>query len=381
MKKTKQKMGLTLVSLVVTIIVLLILAGITISVTIGENGILKMAEKAGENYTDAADYERDELAELTNTMDDIIEGIVLPGPEGGIIVKTENGINYTLDAEANTIPVPVGFTPITTSDQGTKQTGFVIKNDNDGNEYVWVPVDDTTTYDYERVAFSRTGWAGTQTLNTTNGQIKRADYPDYGYTESIPSLDINKTELDSVTEFGGYYIGRYEVGVIGYSSTVATKNTTNATKWTGYSNGTAVVQEGKQPWNYITKGKAQDIAEGMYTNSDNVTSRLCSSYAWDTALKFIETIHPTYPTNSTEGNYTATIKETGKTTPVNNIYDMGGNIREWTTEYCDLTDAHNTTRGGGQSNTTASDAPAANRYRVGDIYGWDFIGFRTTLFL
>lgn len=54
----KGQKGITLIALVITIIVLLILAGITISLTLGEHGIINMAEKSGKNYTNAANYEQ-----------------------------------------------------------------------------------------------------------------------------------------------------------------------------------------------------------------------------------------------------------------------------------------------------------------------------------
>lgn len=56
--------GITLVALVITIIVLLILAGITISLTVGQRGILTKAQEAGKNYTNAARYEDEQLATL-----------------------------------------------------------------------------------------------------------------------------------------------------------------------------------------------------------------------------------------------------------------------------------------------------------------------------
>ncbi len=57
----KGQKGITLVALVITIIVLLILAGITIRLTLGERGIFNMAQKAGQNYTNAARYEEDQM--------------------------------------------------------------------------------------------------------------------------------------------------------------------------------------------------------------------------------------------------------------------------------------------------------------------------------
>ena len=61
-------------------------------------------------------------------------------------------------------------------------------------------------------------------------------------------------------------------------------------------------------------------------------SRLCSSYAWDTALKFIDGENGTYAVNS-EGDNCGTnkLENTGYHAE-KNIYDMGGNISEWTTE-------------------------------------------------
>ena len=67
--------GITLVALVITIIVLLILAGITISLTIGQNGIITRAQEAGKNYLDAQDQEVAGLNNFDKTVENIITGI------------------------------------------------------------------------------------------------------------------------------------------------------------------------------------------------------------------------------------------------------------------------------------------------------------------
>lgn len=72
MKKLNQRHGITLISLVITIILLLILAGIVINLTLGENGIIKMAEKAGKNYINAEEHEQTQLEEFTNEANKII---------------------------------------------------------------------------------------------------------------------------------------------------------------------------------------------------------------------------------------------------------------------------------------------------------------------
>ncbi len=71
----KGQKGITLVALVITIIVLLILAGVTITLTLGEKGIFKTAEKAGENYTQAQREELERLNSFQNTLDRVIENV------------------------------------------------------------------------------------------------------------------------------------------------------------------------------------------------------------------------------------------------------------------------------------------------------------------
>ena len=104
MQKMKEERGITLIALVITIIVLLILAGVTINLTLGEHGIFRTAEKVAQNYTEAQDKE---LAGLGN-FDKEVENIIGNLGNGG----TGNGskINYVDDGEGNKIPVPEGFT-------------------------------------------------------------------------------------------------------------------------------------------------------------------------------------------------------------------------------------------------------------------------------
>lgn len=71
----KGQKGITLVALVITIIVLLILAGVTITLTLREDGIFKTAEKAGENYTQAQRKELEGLNSFQNTVDKVIENV------------------------------------------------------------------------------------------------------------------------------------------------------------------------------------------------------------------------------------------------------------------------------------------------------------------
>ena len=80
-EKTNSK-GITLIALVITIIVLLILAGVTINLTLGENGIFKTAEMAGKNYTQAQEDELAGLAGFENEINNAIAGIGNNGESG-----------------------------------------------------------------------------------------------------------------------------------------------------------------------------------------------------------------------------------------------------------------------------------------------------------
>ncbi len=71
----KGQKGITLVALVITIIVLLILAGITISLTVGQRGILNRAQEAGKNYTNAARYEDQQLTDLDQQTEQILRNV------------------------------------------------------------------------------------------------------------------------------------------------------------------------------------------------------------------------------------------------------------------------------------------------------------------
>jgi hypothetical protein len=64
----RNKRGITLIALVITIIVLLILAGITINLTIGEGGIITIAQQAGKNYVQASADEQSDLEDLTDYL-------------------------------------------------------------------------------------------------------------------------------------------------------------------------------------------------------------------------------------------------------------------------------------------------------------------------
>ena len=275
-------------------------------------------------------------------------------------MQTNTKVTYS-DGE---VWVPEGF-KVADDSASTVQGGVVIE-DKDGNQFVWVPVD--TISDYKR-----TWYTGSD-----------------GITFGSYSETLKDDEKTSVTTYKGFYIGRYEAG--DKESTVAKtlRSSNDVTK-------TVTIKANQAPYNYVTRTQAKSLAEGVKTQQGyKAKTKLVSSYAWDTTIAFIQKVNSDYGSSSGEENYynktfsytditgasqtkssnSPVLVPTGQTTPVCNIYDMGGNVFEWTTEFC--SDSPSAGRGGDYGYYT--NYPAGYRVTLSDgAYGT--IGFRLTLFM
>ena len=388
--KIKQEKGITLIALVVTIVVLLILAGVSISLVLNNNGVISKAKDAKNQYAEAQTNDEKQLNEVSDWIDTKVGDTT-----GGDSVTKIDGV-----------PIPEGFVYV----GGTKASGLVISDnaadkekykgqttvgtDLVGNQFVWIPVDNIA--DYKRTAYSTQVATGTTDTTTNSEQIKYDSSHSGYFKEALP-----EDEKTSVETKKGYYIGRYEAG--DKESTEATPPTFR-TRSSSTSN-KITVKAGQAPYNYVTRTQAKSLAEAFSTKQGytSVKSKLVSSYAWDTAIAFIQKTNSDYGSSSEEGNYkdsptftytgiadteknkqtkangTSTLIPTGQTTAVNNIYDMGGNVWELTTESYSSTDYPCTCRGGYYDDLFAG-KPAGHRdYYSGSTY--DCSGFRLTLFL
>ena len=262
-----------------------------------------------------------------------------------------------------TVWIPEGF-KIADDSASTVQGGVVIE-DKDGNQFVWVPV--ATIDDYKR------------TWYTGDGSFSK-------YSEALP-----EDEKTSVETYKGFYIGRYEAG--DKESTVAKtlRSSNDVTK-------TVTIKANQAPYNYVTRTQAVSLAEGFATKQGyKAKTKLVSSYAWDTTIAFLQKVNSDYGSSSEEGNYNNTtfsytditgarqtkeknsyiLVPTGQTTPVCNIYDMGGNVFELTTESCSL---YPYAWRGGYCVFNFAANPAGDRYSTAD-YASVNSGFRLTLFM
>ena len=162
-QESKEK-GITLVALVITIIVLLILAGVTLSTLVGDNGIITKAQEAKQNMANASAEEQQLIQNLVNSINAISEGgsggIVTPPedpkpelPEGWNPEKVKDVVTEVVEEEELHAPIPDGFTASKVDGENTISSGLVIYETEEEvnssnhdtalttyNQYVWIPV-------------------------------------------------------------------------------------------------------------------------------------------------------------------------------------------------------------------------------------------------
>ena len=400
-QKLKESKGITLIALVITIIVLLILAGVTIATLTGDNGILK---KAGDAKTQTEQAKEDEnlkiaiagsygtdgklnLKDLKDNLEN--QGINYDKNNTGFPLEvTVNGEKKKIDANGNIIEsiqslktkgtvfkdtttledtygnqvkIPKGFK--IANDSATDVTGGIVIEDATytntiGSQFVWIPVGtgenaikkenkETVEIELGRYDFTKNS-DGTITTSEYSGSYTEDTTASHNSSRgNAIAKDIEKFKT-SANSNHGYYIGRYEAGVVDYNSSVSTSNSNNETNWTGYTgdNIKLVCKKEQQVWNYVTQNKASELSRNMYGSEAKVTSDLINSYAWDTAIVFVqkcgkESNSSTYSrtwghSSITEGMPQATgtniLTETSKVDKQCNIFDMAGNCLEWTTE-------------------------------------------------
>ena len=194
-----------------------------------------------------------------------------------------------------------------------------------------------------------------------------------------------KAFVQSVADNGGYYIARYEASYGSGSSTADWKPLSKVSTGTPRTSSSTPLTQGML-WNYLTQLDASKISQNMYPTEDTIVgveSDLINSYAWDTAIVFIQSMkaeNSNYA-NKTDGN--GTLKNTGETgDEVCNIFDVAANLTEWTTEYSTYTnsDASNpcTFRGSAYSMT---DGYTSIRDSSDVTTSHEGVGFRVVLYI
>ena len=408
----KSKKGITLVALVVTIVVLLILAGVSINLVLGDNGIISKAQEGKTKSAEASENDLKGMNSLIDEMETVLNG-----------GNTEETVPYLPSSDFH-------YDTSTSVD-----TGLVIADSN-GNEYVWVVVPkslyNNTNYnlnnekkpssstDYVNIEHCLQQYTAIYRNGTSYSDIYAADTANVGWFEDETEYNnLKNSMLKSVYENGGFYVGRYEAGI----DTIKGENRTSDTeknsdgKYTIEGMPTPVTKADAYPYTWVTRTQAQNLASNV--NSGTKTSSLMFGVQWDLVLAFMHNkgniADSTLTSNSTTiGNYKNnlwTIKNAnakystdyGRTFTacpnpfkkdadskillttgadssfsVQNIYDIAGNVYEWTLEKTDRGSLPCAQRGG-DFYDTGSGSPAAKRnnfYTFSTDYS---IGFRVTL--
>ncbi len=414
-ERLKTHKGITLIALVITIIVLLILAGVAIATLTGDNGIIAKAQQAKMQNDKANEKEQIDLAVLASKINNdasidkktlrkeldgisnLIESGIPTSDEYSfpLILVGKTGTEYEIDEDANVsekidysevvvptitatgnlankpnikevregnIPIPEGYNYI----KGDKIGGAVITDaaggeEKVGNEFVWVPVDTLSDMavptsgseanentNYRGVLYNWytdvTGntayaWSADSTSYREPANLSSSTEGDEansskieGWSSTLYQEEYNKM-IKSVLQYGGFYVGRYEMSLNSttknaeskYGATSATAERTSANQWYGLYN------------------KAKTYAP------ENASQKVVSSMIWgsqyDAMLKWMKgngiDVTSTTPTDLSIGN---TLRNTTRVTggandgqtvskdKLSNIYDLLGNSWEWTQE-------------------------------------------------
>ena len=398
----------------------MILAGVTISLLLDENGIIKKSKDARREYGQAKTNEQEQMDNAGDWIDEAVTGKVTLAK---VPVGTKASKNGTINGEegnSNNPTIPKNYIPIdtATSTWGDGSTapskdsvkhGLVIK-DEKNNEWVWVPVDSATLATmYEESSDEKTlcGTTGetavktklysktitigkdsnTKTITRTEPGTTSSPYyrePDLvvgsnglsydakdtyyktilgknGTKEELAQLFVEdyKEMIESIQKYGGFYIGRYELSEAGVQKNQPTLTNTNWYNLYNACKDTKLQASDKVKTGMIW-GCQWDVTCNFIANKGEQKS-ITDSRTWGNYNDSEGDAKVIVTENGTETNKYGTKQNTGYSEywKANNIYDLAGNCFEWTQE---AGYTHYRAVRGGNYSYSGSSNPGSNRY-------------------
>ena len=388
----KNKNGITLIALVITIVILVILAGVAINLTVGENGLLRKAKLAKEEYNNAVTSEEEQLNELyayltsgdlpENTKEnpqDVVTIVKLPAnwetitpcevslTDGSIVTASAKVASvYAVSVgQGETVPVPKGFYYV----GGTLDTGVVI-SDKEADSYLKNKRDMSSHEDAINLIGNQFVWIPCNKKNYVKGSWSKGDI---SYWDTI----TNGAELTQIEKYEGFYVSRYEAGLPVGTTEIKDKEQNTGSNPVYNTVGVPQSKAGISPWNFIDWNKSQQSAQKMYEKNIYVSSSLITGTQWDVMITKIGSLTDnkgntlysltdsaswgnyytgdtngftfrgdvseyksgyqyafTAPTSTTKANSTYYLLKTGASSHnlAYNLYDVAGNLWEWTEE-------------------------------------------------
>ena len=382
-----------------------------------KNCALKVAsEDSGQTITGTKIQEQMKRyigAEKVTTKDDkTAKTIEITYAKSGrtYILKTDTLEILGREPEEEGPYIPDGFSEV---DGTSLEDGYTIQ-DSKGNQYVWVEVPKTievySTTGLRITAFSDEEYTAIEKdLHTYTNDYRKSGYEDKYYSDAETGLTseqytaLKQKMLKSVYQKGGFFVGKYETGIEDGPRKSGTTQT-------------PVIKQNAYPYTYITCKQAQTLASNM--ESGSYTTSLLFGVQWDLVLKYLETkgtAQADLKSDSTKwGNYnnnlyniinvnskysadygsswkkqaygrktsnSSILLSTGASDTFNKqgIYDLAGNVWEWTLERTSDT-SNPCTLCGGRYHSNGGDHPASFRGYNSTSYGDSSIGFRVSLY-
>lgn len=374
--------GITLIALAITIIVLLILAGITIGVVFNENGVIKKAQEAANAQNQTVQDMQNEIKNLTEELEEASGGVNLTKLQD---IQTRNRI--AKDDDGKTLVVPKGFKVLVS--EGTKVDNGVVIEDKNENQFVWVPVDNpsemygtdrngvkhgklysfrqynSSTSSYEALEKPiAAGWTeingimNITNMESTSFTYKEPDVLTKAYNSTTKTFDENVYDADptylsrlglsssdeflvqlknefnemikSIEKYGGFYVGRYETGnVVSNTETIpvvkkgATVASTHVSWYYHYLNTKKITsEENGVKCGMIWGCQWFRIMQWLVESGNKTMAEIADSRSWGN-----------YPNSTGAAATNCGILQpagTNEAWKANNIYDLAGNVYDWT---------------------------------------------------